>query len=74
MQAQKITISIPQPLYDFVEAYQIDHQCKSRSDVFSAALILLQQKQLEEYYREANQELNDDFDVTLEDGLDDETW
>lgn len=74
MNTQKVTISISQPLYDFVEIYQSEHHCKSRSEVISAALELLQQKQLEAYYREANKELNDDFDVTSMDGLDDETW
>lgn len=74
MYVQKVTISIPQPLYEFVEIYQSEHHYKSRSDVISKALQLLQQKQLEAYYREANQELNDDFDVTVADGLEDETW
>lgn len=74
MQAQKITISIPQQLYEFVEEYQVEHHCKSRSDVFSTALILLQEKRLQAYYLQANQELNNDFEATLEDGLDDEAW
>lgn len=74
MHAQKVTISISQPLYEFVESFQSEHHYKSRSDVISKALQLLKQKQLEVYYREANQELNDDFDVTVADGLEDETW
>ncbi len=74
MQVHKVTISIPQQLYDFVENYQSEHQFKSRSEVISAALKLLQQKQLEAYYSEANQELNDEFDATAADGLEDETW
>lgn len=74
MHAQKVTISIPQSLYEFVETYQSEHHFKSRSDVISKALQLLKQKQLEAYYREANEELNDDFDITLADGLEDETW
>ncbi len=69
-----MTISISQPLYEFIETYQSEHHYKTRSDVISAALQLLQQKQLEAYYREANQELNDDLDVTAADGLEDETW
>jgi antitoxin ParD1/3/4 len=74
MHTQKVTISIPQQLYEFVELYQSEHHYKSRSDVISRALQLLQQKQLEAYYLEANQELIDDFDVTA-DGLDEnETW
>jgi len=74
MQAHKVTISIPQQLYEFVEKYQTEHQCKSRSEVISAALQLLQQKQLEAYYLEANQELDHDFDATTSDGLENEAW
>jgi antitoxin ParD1/3/4 len=60
MHTQKVTISIPQQLYEFVELYQSEHHYKSRSDVISRALQLLQQKQLEAYYLEANQELEDE--------------
>ena len=74
MQVHKVTISISKPLYEFLENYQSEHQFKSRSEVISAALELLQKKQLEACYREANQELEDDFDATLADGLDNETW
>lgn len=74
MQTHKVTISIPEPLYEFIESYQSEHRCKSRSEVISAALKLLQLKQLEVFYSEANNELNDDFDITTGDGLDDETW
>jgi antitoxin ParD1/3/4 len=74
MHAQKVTISIPQPLYQFLESYQLEHHCKSRSDVITTALKLLKERQLEAAYREANQELNDDFDHTVGDGLEDETW
>jgi antitoxin ParD1/3/4 len=74
MQTHKVTISIPDPLYAFIERYQSEHQFKSRSEVISAALKLLQLKQLEAFYAEANQELNDDFEATTSDGVDDETW
>lgn len=74
MQVHKVTISIPHQLYEFVEQYQSHHDCKSRSEVVSAALELLQQKQLQADYLEANNELTDDFDATIADGLDDETW
>ena len=37
------------------------------------ALYLLQQSQLENCYREANKEIDDAFDITNSDGLDDET-
>jgi len=74
MQVHKVTISISQPLYDFVETYQSEHQFDSRSEVISFALQLLQEKQLEACYREANQEIQDDFDATDGDGIDNETW
>jgi antitoxin ParD1/3/4 len=74
VQVHKVTISIPQHLYEFVEHYQSEHEFKSRSEVIGAALQLLQQKQLQADYLEANKELADDFDLTIADGLDDETW
>lgn len=67
-------MSISQQLYEFVEGYQARHDIKSRSEVISAALQLLQKKELQAYYLEANEELDDDFDATASDGLDNETW
>lgn len=49
MHAQKVTISISQPLYKFIETYQSEHHCKNRSDVISTALQLLQQKQYQKH-------------------------
>ena len=72
--AQKISISLSQFLYDFVENYQKTYSCKSRSEVISEALMLLQQKQLEGFYKEANKEINNDFESTLPDGLANEAW
>ena len=59
----------------FIKNYQLKHHYKSRSDVIKETLRLLQQIQLEICYREANQELEQDFDNTAGDGIDDhETW
>ncbi|MHB1947768.1 MAG: ribbon-helix-helix domain-containing protein [Gammaproteobacteria bacterium] len=75
MNIQKISISLPQQQYDFIEHYQAEHHYKSRSEVIRDALYLLQQKQLEACYREASQELENDFDITTSDGIDEnETW
>lgn len=75
MHTQKISISLPKPLYDFIESYQDVYHCKSRSEVIDEALRLLQQKQLEGFYREANKEIDKNFDITSFDGLDNnETW
>ena len=75
MQAQKLSISLPQQQYDFIENYRVEHRYKSRSEVIQDALCLLQRVELEACYREANQELGTDFDATIGDGLDNnETW
>lgn len=75
MNIQKISISIPRQQFDFIEQYQAEHHYKTRSEVIRDALYLLQQSQLEACYREANQELDLDFDQTASDGIEyDETW
>lgn len=75
MRIQKLSISLPQQQYEFIENYQAEHHYSTRSEVIREALRLLQQKQLEVYYREASQEVDNDFDITLSDGLEeDETW
>lgn len=75
MHAQKLSISLPQQQFAFVEAYQSQHHYQSRSDVIQKALRLLQQAQLAGYYREANQEIDESFEITAGDGIDEnETW
>jgi antitoxin ParD1/3/4 len=60
---------------NFIENYQAEHHYKNRSVVIRAALSLLQQKQLEVCYQEANQEIDTIYDITALDGIDDdETW
>jgi antitoxin ParD1/3/4 len=75
MHAQKISISLPQQQCEFIENYLVDHHLKSRSEVIKEALYLLQQKQLETYYSEANQEADSAYEITSLDGLEEhETW
>lgn len=75
MYTQKFSVSLPQHQYDFIEAYQTERHYKSRSEVIKEALYLLQQMQLEFCYLEANQEIDDTFEITISDGIeDDETW
>ena len=74
MQAEKLSISLPKSLVQFVEGYRVTHQRKSRSQVIEEALQLLREKELERAYREASQEVDPDWEVTVGDGLDDETW
>lgn len=75
MHTQKLSISVPMQQYEFIEHYQKEHHFKSRSEVISEALRLLQLTQLEACYKEANSEIDHDFDATISDGIDeDETW
>lgn len=75
MHAQKLSISLPQQQCEFIEHYLIVHHLKSRSEVIKEAVYLLQQKQLEAYYSEANQEIDLAYENTSLDGLDEhETW
>ena len=75
MNAQKLSISLPQQQCEFIENYLVSHHLKSRSEVIKEALYLLQQKQLEAYYREANQEIDLAYEKTSLDGLEEnEAW
>lgn len=74
MQVEKISVSLSGSLVRFIETYKASHQCKSRSQVIETALQLLQQQELEAAYREANQEIDPDWELTVADGLTDETW
>lgn len=74
MQVDKISVSLPQQLVKFIENYKDTYNCKSRSQVVEVALHLLQEKELEIAYSEANQEIDPDWDVTIADGLKDEAW
>ncbi len=75
MLVQKLSISLPQQQCEFIENYLVDHHLKSRSEVIKEALYLLQQKHIEAYYREANQEIDLAFENTSLDGLEEnETW
>mgnify|MGYP005845012297 CR=1 FL=1 len=74
MQSQKISISLPAELMRFIEHYQTANKCKSRSRVIEKALILLQEQELELAYQQANIEVDTDWDITIADGLVDETW
>lgn len=74
MLAEKISISLGADTLTFVERFKQTHAMKSRSQVIETALALLQEKELEKSYRLASQEVDANYDVTLTDGLADETW
>ncbi|ACK68457.1 putative transcriptional regulators, CopG/Arc/MetJ family (plasmid) [Rippkaea orientalis PCC 8801] len=74
MQSQKLSISLSPTLTRFIEHYKTAKGYKSRSEVISIALTLLQEKELFEAYHQASTEVDEDWDVTVADGLSDETW
>ncbi|MBE9058726.1 MULTISPECIES: ribbon-helix-helix domain-containing protein [Sphaerospermopsis] len=74
MQSEKISISLPSPLLQFIENYKLTKGCKSRSEVIELAIELLRYQELERAYQEAATEINSEWDVTVGDGLSDETW
>lgn len=74
MQSEKISISLPSSLLQFIENYKLTKGCKSRSEVIELAIELLRYQELERAYQEAATEINSEWDVTVGDGLSDETW
>ena len=73
MHTEKISISLPTNLTHFLGDYQKSHSCKSKSEVVAVAIKLLRQKELEKFYHQANSEIDSDFEITNQDGLDNET-
>ncbi|MBE9206406.1 CopG family transcriptional regulator [Nostoc sp. LEGE 06077] len=69
MKVEKLSISLPPYLVEFIENYKLNKGCKSRSQVIEAALELLRNQELEEAYRQASAEVDSTWDVTLADGL-----
>jgi antitoxin ParD1/3/4 len=74
MYAEKLSVSLPAALAEFVEQYRTTHACKSRSQVIERALLLLRQRELEQAYGEAAKENDPDWEITTADGLGDAPW
>ena len=74
MYVDKISISLPSTLMEFVEEYRITRGKKSRSKVIEEALTLLRERDLETAYRAASAESDPAWDATVADGLDHEAW
>ncbi|WP_425145981.1 ribbon-helix-helix domain-containing protein [Deinococcus sp.] len=68
--AEKVTISLPAPLLDFVTQYQ-ESRRMSRSEVIQQAVKSLQDAELARAYREAGAEMQADplFDLDSGHGL-----
>ncbi len=73
-QAQEISIFLPTSLVQFMESYKTAKGCQSPSQVVELALELLRNQELESAYRQASSEIDSAWDITVADGLTDETW
>jgi Arc/MetJ-type ribon-helix-helix transcriptional regulator len=74
IQAEKLSISLPIPLVQFIESYKVTHQCRSLSQVIERALELLRMQELEGAYRQAAEEVDPAWERAIADGLSNETW
>ena len=69
MTTKKISVSISSDLAVFIDRYKTNNRCQSTSQVIEEALILLQEKELEKAYQEANEEIDSEWEVVAGDGL-----
>jgi len=74
MGVAKLSVSLPDSLAGFVEAYRKKRGLKTRSQVFEEAVRLLRSRDLESAYRDSSREYDKAWDATAGDGLTDETW
>lgn len=75
MTVGKVSVSLNQPLIDFLTNYQETHQLRSKSEVVAQALTLLRERELEGQYAAALTEWEESgeaalWEVTVADGLD----
>ncbi|HVA76266.1 MAG TPA: ribbon-helix-helix protein, CopG family [Candidatus Binataceae bacterium] len=73
MSVAKLSVSLPDSLAGFIEKYR-KKRGLNRSQVFEEAVKLLRSRELEAAYREAGLELDKAWEITVSDGLGDETW
>ena len=74
MGQQKLSVSVSEPIAEFVASYQGAHKLKTKSEVVERALEELREQELEKAYAEAAGEVDPAWDVTLKDRLADEDW
>ena len=74
MSQQKLSVSVSEPIAQFVAEYQGAYNLRTKSEVVELALELLREQELEIAYAEAASEHDPAWDITLKDGLADEDW
>lgn len=74
MAIEKLSVSLSKSSVQFIENFKSTHHLRSRSQVIEKAVSLLKEQELENAYREANEEIDPDWEVTVGDGLGNEAW
>lgn len=74
MATEKLSVSLSKSSVQFIENFKSTYHLRSRSQVIEKAVNLLKERELEDAYREANEEIDSDWEVTVRDGLSDEAW
>lgn len=69
MNAQKVSISLPQELLEYTERYMREHGLNSRSAVFVAAVEALRERERIADYQAYRQELEENPDPWLDSDL-----
>lgn len=72
MNQRKLSVSVPDALVRFVDAYRDEHGLKTKSEVVERALALLREADLEGAYASASQEIDPAWEVAVADGLESE--
>lgn len=77
--SQKISVSVPTSLVQFLERYQLEHGLKTKSSVVERALQALREQELEREYAAAAREQHEtgeaeDWEITAGDGMAAEAW
>jgi Arc/MetJ-type ribon-helix-helix transcriptional regulator len=72
MARQKLSVSVPEGLARFVDAYRDEHGLATKSQVVARALELLRAADLEEAYARASREVDPGWEVASSDGLEDD--
>ncbi len=73
MSVARLSVSLPDELAGFVENYG-KKRGLNRSQVFEEAVKLLRSRELEAAYREADAEVDKEWESMVADGLPDEAW
>lgn len=69
MQAEKLSVSLPSAIVQFIESYKVAHRHNSHSQVIQEALELLRLRELEVAYRQVSGEVDPCWDITIADRL-----